>query len=180
MKPSPREKRCPARANTAASNYAMQIDPQFGETHFWLAECEMVQKEPHKAFSHLKKAVELDPELIPAQVKLAYFLRLAKQIDQAKDKLALVLSKEPDNPEARLLNSLILAGEGKTDQAEAELSALVAGGGEIKPKACLSLANILVKPNKLNEAEAILTGCLQGDEKNGILLQTFARVHTRL
>ena len=159
---------------------ALQIDPQYGETYYWLAECEMTQKNIRQAFGYLNKAVELDPELLDAQVKLAYALRLAKQMDQAKEKLELVLSKDPEHPEARLLESLILAGEGQEAKAEAGLRKLVDEGGEISPKACFSLAQLKAKQDRLSESVSIINDCLERDEKNVMLLQGLARMYAKM
>lgn len=159
---------------------ALQIDPQYGETYYWLAECEMTNKNLRQAFQYLTKAVELDPELIDAQVQLAYALRMGNQLDQAKEKLELVLSKAPDNPKARLLESLILAGEGQEAKAETGLRALIDETGEIMPKACFSLAQLKQKQDRLPEAVSVLEGCLKSDEKNVILLQGLANIHAKM
>ena len=159
---------------------ALQIDPHYGEIYYWLAECEMTKKNLRQAFGYLKKAVELDPELIDAQVKLAYALRMANQLDQAKDKLNLVLSKAPDNPEARLLQNLILAGDGQAEKAEAGLQKLVDEAGKIKPKACFSLAQLKAQQDKLSEAASILEGCLKSDEKDVMMLQGLASIYAKM
>jgi tetratricopeptide (TPR) repeat protein len=60
---------------------------------------------PNQAYSYLKKAVELDPKDVAAQVKLAEAYFTMRGIKEARDAAKIVLDRDPSNEEALLLLS---------------------------------------------------------------------------
>ncbi len=157
---------------------AMQIDPEFAETYYWLAECELREQNPRKSYALLNKAVELDPDYVDAQAALAYLLNLAGQPDKAKEKVSLALSKDPQHARARLLKYLMAFREGDIAGAQKGLRQLI-DEGERKSEACMGLATLMVTQGRTEAAETVLKGCLEADEKNTTLLGALYRVYAK-
>ena len=65
------------------------------------------------AFGELSKAVELDPSIQDAQLKLGEFYLLSQQPKEAKEKAEIVLASSPQDPKGHLLRgrSLIVEKE---------------------------------------------------------------------
>jgi len=90
---------------------ALQIDPKDAGAWHMLGMIGMKQGKLISAFKGLSKAVSLDPTILEAQLNLGKLYFANKEFDKAKGKLALVLEKEPNNPEALLLQSAVLISE---------------------------------------------------------------------
>ena len=64
------------------------------------------------AFEELNKAVEFDPNLTDAQLKIGEFYLLSRDFDKAKEKAEFILKKEANNIDAKILMAATLAGKG--------------------------------------------------------------------
>lgn len=118
---------------------ALQIDPKFAEGYYWLGLVGQKSGNFKGSFGALNKAVELDPELLPAQLELGKMLLLARQAEDALEKVKMVLDKEPDNKEALLLKASVLTAQGDDTGSEAICRDLLASGYN-KPGVYLLLA----------------------------------------
>ena len=82
---------------------AIQIDPNLVEAHLKLGETYLKLGNAREAFREFNAAAQIDPNNMDTQLKLATFLFLGKQDDLAREKVALILAANPQNPEALLL-----------------------------------------------------------------------------
>jgi tetratricopeptide (TPR) repeat protein len=116
---------------------ALQIDPNDAQANLrlglaYLSQQPLAYAQP--AFAALSKAVELDPSLLEAQLKLGELLALNRQFDAAKAKAQLVLAQNPQDLEALLLLAKSELGEGHGDAArEAVATAKAAHPADPRP-----------------------------------------------
>ncbi len=155
---------------------AMKIDPKFAGTYDMLARIELSGKNYKKAYGLWNKAVELDPELWDSQISLAGMMFLADQVEKARERLAVVLKKEPEHPRALLLKSRLLIREIKEQESERILRDLIKKG-ETKTKASLILSDLMHKQGRIEEGRQVLAEGLEQDEKNPTLLFALADLH---
>jgi Tfp pilus assembly protein PilF len=101
---------------------AIQIDPSWVEAHQRLGETSLKLGDAREALNAYLKVAELDPDNTEAQMKLATFYLLGKKNDEAREKIDAVLAKEPNNVEALLLWSGLLAREENLPEAASVLN----------------------------------------------------------
>ncbi|PIW00604.1 MAG: hypothetical protein COW41_04965, partial [Deltaproteobacteria bacterium CG17_big_fil_post_rev_8_21_14_2_50_51_6] len=82
---------------------AIKLDPRFSDAYWHLAEASLKLNDPKEAFGAYSMVVMLNPENIEAQIKVATFLLLGRKIEQAREKVDLILTKDPNNSKALLL-----------------------------------------------------------------------------
>ena len=87
---------------------ALQIDPKFAEAYSLLGQIAIKGEDYQGAFEAFGKAVDLKPELVPAQVELGKLLLVSGALDKAMEKAQIVLGKEPDNTEGLMLKGSVL------------------------------------------------------------------------
>ncbi|MEW5802598.1 MAG: tetratricopeptide repeat protein [bacterium] len=107
---------------------ALKVDPKFDKGYYNLASCEFQLKDLNKAFVMASKAIELNPDYLEAQILLGRIYLLAKKWDEAKERVELVLQKEPSNSEALLLKSSLFFTQGQYPQAEKILRKIISLG----------------------------------------------------
>ena len=98
---------------------AIQIDPQFGEAHYKLAETYMAAKEGSLALAAYMRAADVPSAPLEAQLKAGQVLLLARQYGDARSRALAILEKEPGHPQALLLLGNALAGLKSVDEAVA-------------------------------------------------------------
>lgn len=82
----------------------------------------LVHKErPEEAESHLRKALELLPDLLDARIKLANVLARERRFEEAVEQLSRVLAERPDDAAARLKRAAALMGLGRWQPATDDL-----------------------------------------------------------
>ena len=92
----------------------VQIDPKNAKGHYNLSLAYLRLGGPtylKLAFEELNKAVEFDPNLTDAQLKIGEFYLLSRDFDKAKEKAEFILKKEANNIDAKILLSTIYAGK---------------------------------------------------------------------
>ena len=105
------------------------------------------------AFQELSKAVELDPNILDAQIKLGEMYVISREADKAREKAEFVLSKDQKNIDARIILATVLAG--KKDFAKA--IALLEEAAGIDPayiKPHMAMASVYIGSNDLSSAES--------------------------
>ncbi len=157
---------------------ALQIDPNFALAYHRVGQCEVRLKSWRQAFGFFNKAVELDPDLWEAHLSLAEMFMMARQVDKAKEKIAIVLDKHPEDSRALLLNSLILIRENKVEEAENVLRSVIEKDPE-KTEAYLTLAKLMEKKLGGPEPEKVLKLGLERNQKNTPLLLALASLYTK-
>jgi predicted Zn-dependent protease len=141
---------------------AIQIQPKNAEAYHALAMVELKDKEIKRAFGYFNKAVELKPDLIDAQAELARLLLAARMPDKSKEKVALVLTQDPQHQPARLVQAALLLGEKKVTEAKNIIDTLHQEGATA-PELYTMLVTIAAREQDLVRAEAVAR---EGVEKN--------------
>jgi tetratricopeptide (TPR) repeat protein len=78
---------------------AIQLDPNFIEAHYQLAEAYLKTQDYNRAFQELSRTVDLAPNAYyPARVDLANLLISARDSKQAKTHLDILRDQQPNNP----------------------------------------------------------------------------------
>ena len=89
---------------------AVQIDPKFGEARLKLAETYERMGNLKAAFPEYVRAADALPDNREAQLKAIRVLLLARQFDDAKARVAVLLAKNPKDVEALLLHANAMVG----------------------------------------------------------------------
>lgn len=97
----------------------LQINTSNAQARLLMAKLEERQQNWPQMFANLSAAVEADPKLIEARIKLAELLVGANQADNAEEQIQKVLALEPNNTEALAARAGLLYRAQKTEEAEA-------------------------------------------------------------
>lgn len=165
----------------------MQIDPKDARGRLYLGELEEKGENWAKAFAAYKKAVELDPDLIEARVRVARFYLAQANAMKARDEksgeanaLGLVQEqikeirlRQPGNLEAMALEAALWVNEGDTDKAQAQLEKVVARDPGLQSAAIL-LAKIYDQKGHGDDAETVLVKAIAENTEHLTLQQNLA------
>lgn len=141
---------------------ALQIDPKFADAYYMLGQVEMQESNFKQAFGLFRKAVELDPEMVSAHAAIGKLLFAAKQKDRAREKLDVVLSKDPNHWEGRMLQAAFWVSEGKASDAVPLLRKLIQEK-PAKPDPYFMLTRIHLENEDLDAAIQELRDLLEED-----------------
>jgi len=136
---------------------ALQIDPKFAEGYELLGRIELKEGNFKGGFGAFSKAVELKPELSVAQLELGKLFLMSNAPDQALEKAAGVIAREPQNADALLLKGSVLVVKKELEGAVALLEDLLAQGVK-KPEVYILLSNAYTQDLKPSKAEKTLQG----------------------
>lgn len=128
---------------------ALQIDPKFADAHYELARTYARMDPPalQAAYMELRRTVDLKPDHLKAQVDLGGLLLGARQFDAALERANLVLQKDPKNVDGQILKASAEAGQGKRDEAVADLkTAIEWQPNDPKPYLALAMAQAMSDP----------------------------------
>lgn len=141
---------------------AAELKPDDAQAHYYLGLSCLKMGEPVflvQAFKSLSKAVELDPKLSDAHVKIGELYLLSKDLVKAGEQADLVLKSEPDGLDANLLKASVLAAGGKLKEAEKVLVRISSVHADsIKP--LLLLANVRTAAGNREAARESLKAAL--------------------
>ena len=129
------------------------------------------------AFGAFGKAVELKPELLPAQLELGKLLLMSGAPDQAMEKADIVLGKEPANPEALMLKGSVLLVKKDFEAAIKIFEGLLQKGVK-KPEVYLMLATAQAQANNLPKAEKTLQEGIAANKDSVALHMGLARFYS--
>ena len=146
---------------------SLQIDPNFAEGYYMLGMVELYEKNWRNAYGLFSKAVELDADLLGAQVALGKILIMARQKNKAREKADLVLAKDPNHEDALLLRATCLKADQNDVEAERILKSVIEKNPN-RPDPYLMLANMKLKGGDAAGARNILQGLLSRDETNQV------------
>lgn len=113
------------KAKLEAQN-AVQITPKDADAHFLLALVAEKQEEFRAMIQRLQMAVDADPNLVPARVKLGSLYFFGQAYEQAEEEAKAATALAPDDPEVRVLNARLLLQKKEKDAAIKELDAALA------------------------------------------------------
>jgi tetratricopeptide (TPR) repeat protein len=90
---------------------AVELDPNYGETHYNLGVTLMQQGDEIRAQAHLERAVSLDPDYAIAHLKLGVVLREQGNYEAAHDHLARAVELDPNHALAHQEMGLLLLSQ---------------------------------------------------------------------
>lgn len=105
---------------------AVQIAPKDARAHFLLAQIAEKEGEFRPMIQRLLMAVDSDPSMVPARVKLGTLYFFGQAYDQAKEQAEAATELAPSDPTVRVLNARLLIQDQKMDEGERELDAALA------------------------------------------------------
>jgi cellulose synthase operon protein C len=108
---------------------ATEVDGSFAAAHFKLAESYMKLQDWQRAYQEFTRTVELQPDNYKAHLEIANLLIAAGQIDQlktAQDHVAILMDKQPNDPDTHVAQANILAREKRFNEAIAEVQKALA------------------------------------------------------
>jgi tetratricopeptide (TPR) repeat protein len=87
---------------------AAQIQPKNAAAHYLLAQIAEKQQDFRPMVQRLMMAVDADPNLVPARVKLGTMYFFGQAFDQAAEQAKAAVALAPDDPDVRVLNARVL------------------------------------------------------------------------
>jgi tetratricopeptide (TPR) repeat protein len=114
-----------AQSNIGAAMLEMQqaidTDHNRSESYLLLALFELRSNLPDKAEGHFKKATEVDPKAMNAQLALGGFYQSRGRLPEAEQQFKHAIATDPKNPAPRAALVRVLMQEGKKDEIESFL-----------------------------------------------------------
>jgi tetratricopeptide (TPR) repeat protein len=105
---------------------AIELAPEDGKNHFYLAELYLARQRPKNAEEHYLKAVEKNPVLADAWVRLGDLALERNDLAGARKDFQVVVRLRPEDPAARGKLALVYQLEGDWPAADRELKAVLA------------------------------------------------------
>ena len=170
----------------------LQIDPKTAIAFYHLGQVEEAEQNWAKAFANYRKAVELDPELIEPRIRLARFYlaqhsvysnrkdekAAANVLGLAKEQADEILERDPGNLEGMAVQATLLALEGETDKAIAELEKINSRDPGLRPAAVL-LATLYEQEKRGDDAEAVLLRAIDNNDDPAMLQLQLAQLYRK-
>jgi tetratricopeptide (TPR) repeat protein len=113
------------KAKLEAQN-AAQIEPRNAAAHYLLAQVAEQQQDYRAMIQRLVTAVDADPKLVPARVKLGTLYFFGQAFDKAAEEAKAAAALAPDDPEVRVLNARLLLQRKEQEAGLKELDAALA------------------------------------------------------
>src|SRR5579883_3492059 len=133
---------------------ALEQAPNDTLTHFQLARGVLLKRDLDSAAKQLNEIIPRNPAFAPASLVLSEIAFDQHRPQEALTRLSPVLTSQPGNRRARLLNVLALAAAGRVAEARTNLNSLLRDEPTYVD-ARLELAFLDVQDNKLAEAEGV-------------------------
>ena len=105
---------------------AIQIDPQFAEAHYELAQTYVKLGVWKGAYAELMRCTELQPDNVAAHIELGNLLLAARNLDQAGQQAEIALGKDSTNTEALALKANVLAANNRFGDAVEQINKAIA------------------------------------------------------
>jgi tetratricopeptide (TPR) repeat protein len=100
----------------------LAINPESAIAEYSIGEFFRRRQDFQQANQHLRHAIELDMNLAEAHIALAQVFMAEHDIDRSRQESEIAVREQPDNPAAHYALMLAYRGEGKTEEANRELS----------------------------------------------------------
>src|SRR5688572_2096905 len=142
---------------------AISAAPGRAMTYASLGALQYRRGEQEQAEAAFKKAVELEPKSIAARLTYAQYLMIAKRTDEAETELKAALALEPDNLLINRVMAVFYIALKRTPEAEPYLARLAK---ETDATAQLSLAQLYLASNRVDEGRKLLQGLAARDDSN--------------
>ena len=131
---------------------ALQVDPGYLDAHYQLARCYLRIGNPSRAYNHLVRTVERQPDNWGAQIDLGKLLLAEHKYKQAQEKAQRILSGQPNNVDAHALLATAQAAMGDQEGSLREMQKAI----QIAPnrwQSYLELALLQVNVKQASAAE---------------------------
>lgn len=152
---------------------ALQIQPKNAEAHFILAQLAWREENFNEVYGRLQLAVESDPTLIEARLRLGDLMVAAGDIRAAAEQAEAVRALDPERADVHLLSGKVLFGQGDSPGAMAEIDAALARDPAFVD-AITAKANILALDGDVPGALAVLAeGLTKTGSKDADALRDF-------
>ncbi|MCC7330900.1 MAG: tetratricopeptide repeat protein [Gammaproteobacteria bacterium] len=142
------------KAKLEAQN-AVQITPKDAQAHFLLAEIAEKQQDFRPMIQQLLIAVDADPKMVPARVKLGTLYFFGQAFDQAREQAKAATGLAPEDPTVRVLNARLLLQDKKMEEGRKELDAALAQDPDLVD-AILLLAAVEAQKGELGAGLKVL------------------------
>lgn len=146
----------------------VKLDPKDADAHYRQALAHLklgTTPDVQQAFKELSTAVELNPDIQDAQLKLGQLLLLSREPGKAREHADVVLAKAPDNKEGVFLRGSSLINEQKFEEGIAELKRAAALDPQ-NVNIYLDLARAYVHLKDYASAESTLQDALKANPKS--------------
>ena len=155
----------------------LQIDPKEARAYLYLGEINEKSQQWRGAFTNYQKAVNFDPELTEARVRLAkvYLAQAAAMRAQenqdaaanamglAQEQISEILNRDPSDPEGLTLQASMWVSDGDTDKAIQQLESVNAREPGLGSAAGL-LAALYLQKERQNDAETVLIKAIESSD----------------
>jgi len=158
---------------------AIQLDPNYSETHQWYAFYLLAFGRTNEADAEIKRARDLDPLSVSFNSNLALYLFFRHQFDQSLEQSRKTLDMEPDFSVARVTLALNYQQKGSTKEAIAEFRRVQASmPNDAANKAWLGHA--LAQDGQISEARRILSELEERAQNSYVAPYSIAVLHAGL
>jgi tetratricopeptide (TPR) repeat protein len=96
---------------------ALQIEPRNARARYLFALINEREEDFGKAIGNLIMAIEADPELLPARVKLGNYFAVGQQVEEALEQSEAAMRLDSNDVSVRVLNARVLYLDGRAAQA---------------------------------------------------------------
>ncbi len=142
-----------------------QNSDKFGETYYYMALLDEKNNNFKSMRQNLIRALELDPGLIGAKIKLGKLNIIFGDTEKALEQADSVLASDSNNIDAKLIKATAYIKQSKKDQAE-EIVDLVLNDNPDNVEALSIKAAFFVEKKEIDKAMGLVNKGLQNDSKN--------------
>ena len=166
--------------NEAAIEFqnALQIDPDFADAHYQLAQCYLKRGSLRQAYPELVRTVDLTPANLNAQLDLARLLLDGRKVADARSHAEIVLKSQPQNAQAQLILSDSDALQGNLPHAIEEAQSAI----RMDPQHAASYLNLAILQERNRDfasAERNFQAALAADPHSVSAFLTFGSFYAR-
>jgi tetratricopeptide (TPR) repeat protein len=160
-------------AGLAELERAIAVDPSRGATYASLGAMELLRGNKEQADAAFQKAVTLSPGSLPARLAYAQYLMATERAMEAEAQLKAAFDIDPPNPLINRILAVYYISGGRPQLAEPHLVHLAS---ETDPAARLSLAQLYLASNRVDEGTALLERLAGEDATSEVATLLLARV----
>jgi tetratricopeptide (TPR) repeat protein len=142
-----------------------QDNDKRGETYYYMALLDEKNNNFKSMRQNLLRAIELDPGLTDARLKLGKVHLLFGDLDKALEQVEAILAANPENIEAQLVKASVYVRQAKTDDATRIIDAVLKSNPDNIDALSLKAAQ-LYERNDIEQALSLTDTALGKDSKN--------------
>lgn len=164
------------KARIEAKN-VLQINANNAQAHYLVAQIAESEKNWQQMYGELSLAIQHDPKLLKAHIKLGQFLVAVNELEKASEEAAKIKEIDPNNADYYGILAGISARQGKTDEAiEHAEKSLSIEPGNLNASAILAAIYSEKDPAK---AEQVLTTAIKTNPQEHDLLTMLASFYAK-